>query len=116
MTSLTCLELYNAPFLRANGLEQLTQLSRLRALKVEGVGAKRGAAFTLDNTVRGVGQLANLPCAMSPSAGTVLGQPCVCNIMPVAGGFYGRTVHARLLLCLLLVLMVCVACPRKQGP
>lgn len=70
ITSLTHLELYKAPFLRANGLEKLTQLRRLQAFNMEGVGAKRGVAFTLDNTVKGVGRL---QCTMHSLAGAVVG-------------------------------------------
>lgn len=55
MTSLECLELYNAPMLRANALEQLTALRQLEKLEAQGVCCDRQVDFCLVSTVRGCG-------------------------------------------------------------
>jgi hypothetical protein len=52
MTSLTHLQLSNAPFLRALAMEQLTQLTQLEALDLEGVCANRQLSVVLRNEVR----------------------------------------------------------------
>lgn len=54
MTTLQRLELYNAPNLRANGLEQLTTLRQLKWLEARGVGCVRQVDLCLMSTVRGL--------------------------------------------------------------
>jgi hypothetical protein len=50
-TGLHSLELCNAPYLRANGLQQLTALRQLRRLEVLGVGCDRQVSFAIESTV-----------------------------------------------------------------
>lgn len=48
MTGLSGLQLCNSPYIRANGIEKLTALRRLRSLDVCGLGSKRAITFCLE--------------------------------------------------------------------